>query len=173
MAESQAAIGAIYAEADRPEDINGLVLLRPLGLNVEQIGNSPRNRAKNLLGRAAATLFQSDQSIFHDRWNAYVANRLLKRLSCHTLTQLGIGLSEDMIPLLTKQAEARSEEGKKTALLIGGKDRMMKPDELLAAREKAGASALDLIMIEEASHRSLATRRGAKDLAFAVDYLAA
>jgi hypothetical protein len=171
VAESQAAIGTIYAEADNPQDFEGIVLLRPLGLNVEQMGDTSRGRAKKLLGRAAATLFQGDQSVFQDRWNAYAASRLLHRISRHTLTQLGIGLSEDMIPLLTKRTLARSEEGKLTALLVGGRDKMMQSDELLAARERVGASVLDLIFIEDASHRSLATRRGAGDLQAAVSYL--
>jgi hypothetical protein len=170
LPESQAAIGAGYAEETSPDDFGTMVYIRPLGANVEDMGEMPHERAVELLKRAGGTLLQPDQSVFVDRRNGYLAGRLLRRVGRHTITQLGIGLSEDMIPVWAERIPARAEAGKDTAWLLGGKDKMMTAPELLEARKHIGEAALDLIYLKDASHRSLATPRGAADLRVAVNY---
>jgi pimeloyl-ACP methyl ester carboxylesterase len=169
--ESQTGIGAAYFEANAPDDVDTMVYVRPLGFNVDGMGETPDERAIELLKRAGGTLLQPDQSVFVDWRNGYVASRLARRVGRHTITQLGIGLSEDMVPLLSQRIPARAEAGKDTALLIGEKDKMMTAPELREARRRIGEKAFDLISIEDASHRSLATRRGAADLRVAVNYI--
>jgi hypothetical protein len=170
LPESQAGIGASYAEKTSPDSFGTMVYMRTLGANVDGMGDAPEARAMELLKRAGGTLLQPDQSVFVDRRNGYVAGRLLRRVGRHTMTQLGIGLSEDMIPIWAERIPARAEAGKDTAWLVGGKDKMMTDLELLEARKRIGESALDLIYLENASHRSLGTRRGAADLRVAVNY---
>lgn len=175
VAESQAAIGVMFAESKSPEDFGNIALLRPLGFSVEQMGSTPGARVRTLARRAFQTLAQADQLV--DPRGPYIGSRLLRRLNSKTGKQVAIGLSEDIIPLVTKRVDERSQADKKTVIFSGGADRLILPSELEAAQRKVNGSlcrsALELIVIEGASHRSLATDRGARDLQQAADYIRA
>jgi hypothetical protein len=170
VAESQEGVGVVYAEANNPEDFSTLVLLRPLGFSVEQMGSTSNERLRSLAQRAFLGMLQSDQSPLVDPWNVYVGSRIIRRIEPRTLAQMSVGLDEDMIPLLAERATARRDEGKRTAIVAGTRDKLIRPEELYAAREKIGIAAIDLVAID-ASHRSMATKRGGRDLQVAVDYI--
>jgi hypothetical protein len=170
VAESQEGIGVVFAEANNPEDFDTLVLLRPLGLSVEQMGSTSNERLRSLAQRAFLGMLQSDQSPLVDPWNIYVGSRIIRRVEPRTPEQMRIGLDEDMIPLLTERAAARQREGKRTAIIAGTRDELIRPEELRAAQKKIGAAAIDLVAIN-ASHRSMATKRGGHDLQAAIDYI--
>lgn len=170
VAESQAGIGITLAEANNPEDFNTLVLLRPLGLSVEEMGATPNDRLRSLATRAFASMLQLDQSPLIDRWNLYASGRIIRRLRPRVFEQMRIGIGEDIIPLLTERAHIRQAEGKRTAIIGGSRDKLIKPEELQVAQTKIGTAVMDLIMID-ASHRSMATRRGGRDLQAAISYI--
>ena len=142
-------------------------ILLPLSMPTEKPTTTQRLRAFGK--RAIGTLQQEDQSPFHDRWNAYVGLRIARHMSRKALEQFNIALSEDLIPVLVERAPARLEEDKRTAFFAGSRDLLTPLYEMEAAKEIIGSD-LDLFELD-ASHRSMATRRGAEDLQAAVDYL--
>ncbi len=175
IGESQAAIGIMLAEAASPENFRHLGLLRPLGFSVEQMGNTPEERVRTLARRAFQTLTQQDQLV--DPHGPYIGSRILRRLGKKTKRQVEIGLSEDLIPLVTARVEERAQAGKTTTIFAGEIDRLIPPEELRDAQEAInktlGMEAIDLVVLEQASHRSLGTTRGARDLQTAADYIRA
>lgn len=170
VAESLAALGVAQGEAENPEDYDTIVYLRPHGLNSEHFGGDQNERLREFGVRAIQTFMQQDQSPRTDRWNLYAGMRATRRLGRHTLKQVGIGLGEDCRSILEERIPARRLAGKRTALLMGEEDRIHPLAELEESAHRIGSS-LDTMVLPSASHRSMATRRGAQDLHIALSYV--
>lgn len=172
IAESQAVVGVTLGEQEYPELINHIALLRGLGVGVEKMGATQKKRLRNFGGRALKTMVQFDQHLASPLWNLYSGyrlNRLAWQMGSKAAGQIDVGLTTDIIPILEKRVPARLDEHKHTALFYGTRDKLMHEEEQKEAQRRVG-DALE-IYPQDASHRSLATPRGTRDLQEAIDWI--
>jgi|GEM_PF-4169615 len=172
LAESQQAIGASSAESKAPHLFGDMLYIRPIGMGVDQLGDTPGERLKTFGKRAVKAAIQGPHLDFY---NAYSGYRILRPFGRGVLNQFRAGLSESIVPTLERRVPERHKKGKRTILMASTDDRLTPAEEIREAQEKInrkfGTNILELIEKSNSWHVSLATKPGLDDLAFALHYL--
>lgn len=173
IAESQAAPIAIIL-AGKLNEVQNLGLIRPLGFSVEAFGATVEARLKTFTRRILKTSLQYPQSFIYDPRNLAVAliqiRAMAREKSLRVLRKkYGVGISYDALKDMQRAVKARQAAGHSISFILGAKDRMFPPAEVLAALKSLDISDVQITVLPGVSHSSLATRSSRKVLAAALD----
>ena len=164
VAESLAGYGVGRAMVASSDHFNHIGWLRTAGVGPEHFKGRPM---RELGARAISTLRHFDQDPFVDKWNAYSASRIAWHIGFKAIRQMAGGLDggeeESIIPAFMEHLPLRHAEGKRNVFATGDQDALSTPEEHRELQEKIGACFMELIILENTSHRSMATIGGALD----------
>lgn len=173
VAESQAAPIAIIL-AGKLKEVQNLSLIRPLGFSVEAFGATVEARLKTFTKRILRTSLQYPQSFIYDPRNLVIAliqiRAMAREKSLRVLRKkYGVGISYNALQDMLRAVKARQAAGHSISFILGAKDKMFPPAEILAALKSLGISGVHITVLPGVSHSSLATRSSRKVLATALD----
>lgn len=169
VAESQATPGAVSAASALPELVRNVVLVAPLGFSADILGNSPEARFRKLRRRAMRSMLQLPQSPLHDPRNLYAGLMILKGVLAETergasRRKYAQGLSYDMREDCRKLLAVQRKTGAKCFILLGLRDRLFPAHEVSEVIKTAGLTDLEVRILPDMTHSSLATRGGRQAL---------
>lgn len=164
VAESQAAPGAIWAALDRIDRVNNVVLIAPLGLTAHILGNTPKERLKELKKRAFLSAMQPAQSPLYDPRNFYLSSLMLHVVLYDTRWKVSgqkyaAGASHDLREDCRKLADKLHDKDHNLTLILGERDKIFPPREIATSMKEAGVKH-DATIMPKTSHASLAIRDG-------------
>lgn len=163
IAESQGGAVSIVLAQKLSRKIRSLVLIKPLGFNTSALGSSKTQRLRAFKRRLLINHLQYTQSLLHDLRNIHLKLNILRIIlrepSWKMLNQkYADGVSYDVLPECREVATMFHRLGKPFVILLGEKDKLFPPDEVLAAIRGAGIKYVKTEVIPKASHASLAVR---------------
>lgn len=165
LAESQAAPVAILLSITMSAEIKNVTLIRPLGFSVKDFGESMEVRLRTFKKRIRQTLLQYPQSFLYDPRNLAVILVMMRamlrepsRASLHS--KYGIGISYDSLQDLERAAAIRHQGGRTITIILGEKDKIFPPGEIMTALRKLHIPYVHIIVLSGVSHSPLATRAG-------------
>lgn len=174
LAESQAAPAAVLLTLTFPDKVQNIALIRPLGFTVSTYGASPESRMQVFRKRILQTYLQFPQSFLHDPRNLFVfltvARAMFQEPTIDALNKkYAAGISYDLLQESQQALEVQRKKGNIFSLILGEKDKMFPPVEIIAALKDYGIEGLDIITIPGDTHSSLAVRASRKALHAALD----
>ena len=172
VAESQAAPGAIWVALDYLDRVRGVTLIAPLGLTAHILGVSSKTRLAELKRRAFLSAMQFAQSPLYDLRNFYLSALMLHAVLYDARWNVSgqkyaVGSSHDLREECRNLASQLYKKGTRLTLILGERDKLFPPSEIVASIEEATIQPVNIIVLET-SHASLATRGGRHILSEAV-----
>ncbi len=163
VAESQSTPGAMHAALDSPEHIRNVAFALPMGLTVNNLGDTPEKRFEEFKRRSLRSLKHRHHSPISDVRNLYIwalFGRLAMSDKKATTRKYALGVSYDATELLRKLAVQQKSAGHDLTLLLGENDQLFKPAEIMAALKKADIPHVAVVTVPDAGHTSLGVRAG-------------
>jgi hypothetical protein len=162
LAESQAAPVALIL-AGKLKEVQNLALIRPLGFSVQAFGDTLNARLKTFKKRILQTALQYPQSFLYDPRNVVVnliqIRAMLREASLASLSnKYAAGISYDSANDLKRAVQARHRTDNTITVILGQKDKMFPPEEVMATIKKLHIPYLNIITLPAISHSPLATR---------------
>lgn len=164
VAESQAAPGAIWTALTKLAQVNNVVLVAPLGFTAHILGNSPKERLRELKKRAFLSTLQFRQSPLYDPRNLYLGLCMLHAVLYDARWNVSgqkyaVGASYDVRAEARLLAEQLHKRGSQLTLLLGQHDRIFPPREVSSFLAEAKLNHIKMVLLKT-SHASLAVREG-------------
>ena len=174
IGESQAARAPVFLSISSPKSVRNIVLIRPLGFTVNTFGDTPDARMKSFRKRILQTYLQLPQSFVHDPRNLLVILTVIRAmLSEPTIASLNrkyaAGISYDLLRECKLAAKLQRDAGNTFTLILGEKDKMFPPKEIIAALESFKIDGIDIVTIPGDTHSSLAVRASERALRTALE----
>ncbi len=175
VAESQAAPGVIWASLDHPDKVKNVALIAPLGFTADMLGESPRQRLRELKKRAFLSTMQRAQSPLYDWRNAYLSVLMLYVVMFDARWKVSgqkyaIGASHDIREDCRELSIILHRQGNKLVFVLGTRDRLFPAHEVTASINKAKIRYTTVALLK-ASHASLAIRNGRSILRQALELI--
>jgi len=172
IAESQAAPGVIWAALDHVDRIGNVALIAPLGFTAHVLGKTPKERLAELKKRGVRSSLQFTQSPLYDLRNIYLSLLLLHVVLFDAQWKVSgqkyaAGASHDLREDCRRLAKLLRQQGHTLTFILGEKDKLFPPREILTSLKEAGIETFDTTTLNTA-HASLAIRDGKHILATAV-----
>lgn len=163
IAESQASPASILLACAAPAKVRSIALIRPLGFTVRAFGESEQERLNKFRRRAFRTSLQLSQSLLHDPRNAAVNLIMLRAMLrepnlASFNKKYSIGVSYDLLEDFRHAAKLQQKKSCDITLLLGEKDKMFPPGEVLSALKAAGIDGVNIEILPRIGHSSLAVR---------------
>lgn len=164
IAESQAAPGVIWTALDHLDKVKNVALIAPLGFTAHTLGDSPKQRLKKLKRRAFLSALQFKQSPLYDVRNFYLGF-LMVYVVLHDAKwnvsgqKYAVGASHDVRLEADELANYLHKNGRSLMLILGERDKIFSPHEVMSSVEGMGIKHITTIVLET-SHTSLAIRDG-------------
>jgi len=163
ITESQAVPATVILARTIPEQIGNVVLVRPLGFSVRAFGASEAVRLQVFRRRIVRTMLQLPQSFLHDPRNFGVTASMLRAMirepNFKSLTKkYAIGISYDLLEDCKAVAVIQKRKKRSFTMLLGEKDKMFPPKEIMAALAAHQNITPDVQIVPRATHASLAVR---------------
>jgi pimeloyl-ACP methyl ester carboxylesterase len=163
IGESQAAPAPVLLSISSPKNVRNIALIRPLGFTVKAFGDTPDARMKAFRKRILQTYLQLPQSFLHDPRNLLVSLTVIRAmLSESTVASLdrkyAAGISYDLLKECKLAAKLQRDAGNTFTLILGEKDKMFPPKEIIAALESLKTEGIDIVIVPGDTHSSLAVR---------------
>lgn len=174
IAESQAVPAALALVGSMPTKVRNLAIVRPLGFTVQAFGDSERSRLRTFKRRILQTSLQLPQSFFHDPRNAgismIIVRAMLREPNLASLAKkYAVGISYDLLDDCRRVVAVQQRKNGSFALLLGEKDKMFPPKEILAALNAVKITGINIEIIPGVTHSSLAVRASRTVLRRAID----
>ena len=156
------------------EAIRNIVLIAPLGLNAFNYGSTPTSRLKELRKRTRVTFKDPAVSWLRDTRNAHIILKLVsgvlseKRLGASG-RKYASGLSYDSREDLRAVADQLQHNGRHVHLILGEKDAVFPPKEIIASLHEANIDNIPIKTIPNSPHVSLALRSSQRLLQLSID----
>ncbi len=165
IAESQAAPAAIILAKSMPDKVRNFALIRPLGFTSAAFGDSPAARLKTFKRRMLISHLQFRQTYLHDPRNFLIDltgfRALMQEPQKTSLSKkYAEGVSYDSSNDCKAAALALHRRGGTFTILLGEKDKLFPPNEVLDTLQRAGIKNVEVIIMPRASHGTLASRSG-------------
>ncbi|HET8708770.1 MAG TPA: hypothetical protein VFL85_00660 [Candidatus Saccharimonadales bacterium] len=170
MAESQVTPGAVRLAYASPEQIRNIALILPMGLTVEQLGDTKEARLREFKRRMLQTMRQKYNSPLRRPRYAYLwltAVWLGVRYHKTTNQQFATGVSFDITQALQQVACGQAARGASLHILLGKYDILFPAHEIQTALKKAHLHTVPVTVVDT-GHTSLATRAGKRTLDIAL-----
>lgn len=176
VAESQAAPAGVILTSSLPKAVQNLVLVRPLGFSARALGDSDLARLRTFRRRIMRTFMQFSQTILHDPRNGAIAlimlRAMLRESSLASFNKkYTVGISYDLIEDCRRVAGIQRRKGQSFTILLGEKDKMFPPQEILAALKEADVNDIVVETVSRVGHSSLAVRSSRTILQRAIDVI--
>jgi pimeloyl-ACP methyl ester carboxylesterase len=161
IGESQAAPSVIWLANQLPDKVTNIALVLPMGLNTSSFGATDEARFAELRRRALKSILQRDQSALWDVRNLYISGVVAKIIIAglrdgSTVRKYTKGISQDMIKDFKQLLADRPHH--RITLLLGGKDHVFPASEITESLKQAAISKVNIEILPEKSHGSLAVR---------------
>lgn len=174
LGESQAAPAPVLLALTFPDKVRNIALIRPLGFTVSTYGTSPELRLQVFRKRILQTYLQFPQSFLHDPRNLFVfltvTRAMLREPTIDSLNKkYAAGISYDLLQECKQALEVLRKKGNTLSIILGEKDKMFPPTEILAALKAYGIEGLDIVTIPGDTHSSLAVRASKQTLRTALE----
>lgn len=161
IGHSQAAYGAVQLCLMKPEFVQNVGLLFPLGLNTHHLGRSETERWKTLKKRSFRSMLQWEQTPFHDARNIYAGYRLLHSIRADKGSfkdKFVAGVSYDLLPDVERLSEALRLSGGSLSLGLAGNDKLFAAHEIRDTLQRLDPLNLTILELPQASHGSIAKK---------------
>jgi pimeloyl-ACP methyl ester carboxylesterase len=174
IAESQSVPASIGLTEALPDKVHNLVLVRPLGFTVQSFGDSEQARLRVFRRRIIQTSMQLPQSFFHDPRNAGVTAIMVRAMLrepnlASLIRKYAAGISYDVVEDCRQAAAVQKRKGQSFTILLGEKDKMFPPAEVIAALAALDEASIALEIVPEVTHSSLAIRSSRQMLRRAIE----
>jgi hypothetical protein len=161
IAESQAAPGVIQLFANKkytPYNVKNIVLLQPLGFNVNSFCGTDTDRMDAFKKRIIKNSYHQLADLFLDsrlRYNHKLLNKTVQFNDSSTQAQYNSGLKWDSLP----DARKLILMNQNVTIVCGEKDKIFMPSEIKGNLEKANIP-IRVVMMKGIPHSPIATRKG-------------
>lgn len=174
IGESQAAPAPIFLSTMHPKSVRNIALIRPLGFTVHTFGDSPEARMRTFRKRLLQTYLQLQQSFLHDPRNLLVGLTVVRALLSEPTTaslnrKYAAGISYDLLKECKLAANLQRRTDKTFTLILGEKDKIFPPKEIIAALESFKIKGTDIVIVPGDTHSSLAVRASEQALRTALN----
>jgi len=174
IGESQAAPAPVLLSISSPKSVRNIALIRPLGFTVNTFGDTPDARMKSFRKRILQTYLQLPQSFLHDPRNLLVILTVIRAMMSEpTIASLNrkyaAGISYDLLRECRLATKLQRDAGNTFTLILGEKDKMFPPKEIITALESFKIDGIDIVTIPGDTHSSLAVRASERVLRAALD----
>jgi hypothetical protein len=174
IGESQAAPAPVFLSISLPKSVRNIALIRPLGFTVNTFGDTPNTRMKVFRKRILQTYLQLPQSFLHDPRNLLVSLTVIRAmLSEPTIASLSrkyaAGISYDLLRECKLAAKLQHKAGNTLTLILGEKDKMFPPNEIITALGSLKIEDIDIVTVPQDTHSSLAVRASERVLRTALE----
>lgn len=174
IGESQAAPATVVLASSAPDKVRNIVLIRPLGFSVHAFGSSDQERLHAFRRRIMRTALQFSQSFFHDPRNVGVISimtrTMLREPTMRALVKkYAAGIAYDILEDCRQVAKQQQLNGHSFTILLGEKDKMFPPSEVVAVLKSSGIVGVTIKILPKTVHSSLAVRSSKVILKQAID----
>lgn len=161
IGHSQAAYGAVLLSLKRPQSIQNVGLLFPLGLNVRHLGKDGSERWQSLKKRTLRSMIQWEQTPFHDATNIYAGYRLLAAIRADKALfkdKFIVGVSYDLLPDVKRLTEQLQLAGRDLVIGLAGNDKLFAAHEIRDTLQEVDPVNLTILELSSATHGSIAKK---------------
>jgi len=158
IAESQAVPACVSMVCKLTDTVGNVVLVRPLGFTAHAFGSTDRARLRAFRKRLFLTALQ----LMHQPRNIMIGiimvRAMLREPSLAALIKkYTVGISHDLLQDYKNAAKLQHDRGRSLIVLVGKKDRLFPPDEIIAALQASSIEVAAVRIMPKIGHASFAT----------------
>lgn len=158
IAESQAAPASVLMALAHSDYVENIVLVRPLGFSAKAFGQTEQERLKVFGRRAFRTILQLMRHPRNVAIGIIMLRAMLRESSFRAfISKYAKGISYDALQDYVRLLAVQKQKGHTTTLLLGEKDWLFPPREVLSAFSDIGLEEASVVVVPKTGHASFAT----------------